>query len=168
MKRMPMSMAASLFAAGLAMASWAAPAGAAVTVNFVQPENYGEFPFSPIDRERILKQMGEYFVHLEKSLPPGQDLKIDVLDFDLAGHIYPNARNGQDLRILRGGADWPRMQVRYTLSANGQVLASGEDRLSDMGYLDRINGYSDGDPLRFEKRMVDDWFRKKFVVGGKS
>jgi hypothetical protein len=151
-------------AAMLAVCGWALPAAAAVTVTFVQPENYRDLPFNPIDRQDILKRMGEHFAHLEKSLPPGQDLKIEVLDFDMAGRLVPNFRGNQDLRVLHGGADWPHMVVRYTLSANGQVISSGEDQLSDMSYLDRINTFSDGDPLRYEKRMVDDWFKKKFAA----
>lgn len=161
------AVAAALSAACLSLGTVATPASAAVTVTFVQPESYRDLPFSPIDREHVLRDMGEHFAKLEKALPPGQDLKIDVLDFDMAGRLVPNFRATQDLRVLRGGADWPHMKVRYTLSANGQVITSGEDQLSDMAYLDRINRYSDGDTLRYEKRMVDDWFNKKFAANGK-
>ena len=150
----------------LLLGSWAMPAAAAVTVTFVQPEKFQDLPFSPIDRERVLKSMGEHFASLQKSLPAGQDLTIEVLDFDMAGRLVPNFRGNEDLRVLRGGADWPHMVLRYRLTANGQVLSSGEDQLSDMTYLDRINIYSSGDPLRFEKRMVDDWFMKKFAAPG--
>jgi hypothetical protein len=145
----------------------ALPAKAAVTVAFVQPENFRDLPFSPIERERLLKDFAEYFATLNKSLPAGQDLRIEVLDLDMAGRIVPNARAGEDLRVMRGGADWPHMKLRYTLSANGQVLSSGEEQLSDMSYLDHINKYSSGDSLRYEKHMVDDWFDKKFRTGNK-
>lgn len=168
MKRKQMTMAAPMLATSLAallaLGSWAVPAAAAVTVTFVQPEQFRDLPFNPIDRADVLKRMGEHFVQLEKLLPPGQDLNIEVLDFDMAGRLVPNFRGNQDLRVLHGGADWPHMVLRYTLSANGQVIASGQDQLSDMAYLDHINSLSDGDPLRYEKRMVDDWFKKKFAV----
>lgn len=146
----------------------ALPATAAVTVTFVQPDNYRDLPFSQLERERLLKDFGEYFAKLETSLPAGQDLRIDVLDMDMAGRIVPTFRAGQDLRVLRGGADWPHMKLRYTLSANGQVLSSGEEMLSDMSYLNHINKYSDGDSLRYEKRMVDEWFNKKFKASSKG
>jgi hypothetical protein len=158
---------AAAFAASLSLGALALPASAAVTVSFVQPENYRDLPFSPTDRAQVLKELGEHFAKLEKSLPAGQDLKIDVTDLDMAGRLVPNFRTTQDLRVLHGGADWPHMTLRYTLTANGAVLSSGQDQLSDMAYLDRINSYSDGDSLRYEKRMIDDWFRKKFAYDRK-
>ncbi len=163
------SKATAALLAVLALGAAAVPgaAMAAVTVTFVQAENFRDLPFSPSDRERVLKELGEFFVGLEKRLPPGQDLKIEVLDLDMAGRMVPNFRAGQDLRVLNGGADWPHMTLRYSLSANGAVLASGQDHLNDMAYLDRINGYVDGDSLRYEKRMVDDWFKAKFAAAPK-
>lgn len=164
MKRKHNTVAAALVSAAavIALGAVALPATAAVTVKFIEPEHYQDLPFSPIDRERILKDLGEHFVKLEKLLPPGEDLQVEVVDLDMAGRLIPNFRASQDLRVLRGGADWPHMKLRYTLSANGRVISSGEEQLSDMAYLDRINRYSDGDTLRYEKRMIDDWFNKKF------
>ena len=52
------------------------------------------------------------------------------------------------------------MLVRYTLESNGKVIDSGEDQLSDMNYMGHINRYSEGDTLRYEKAMIDDWFKK--------
>lgn len=147
--------------AGLVLLS-AGGASAAVTAAFSHPENFREMPFAQYDRDQVLKELSDHFARLGKDLPPGQDLRVEVLDLGLAGHIRPNFRGQQDIRILRGGADWPTMVVRYTLESNGKVIASGEDRLSDMSYLDRINRYSDGDTLRYEKRMIDDWFMAKF------
>lgn len=146
----------------LALAGLALPAMAAVTVTFVHSDQYHDLPFSPIDRAQVLKDMGAHFARLEKLLPPGQDLQVEVLDFDMAGRRVPNFRGRDDLRVLKGGADWPHMTLRYTLTDNGRVIASGEDQLSDMSYMDHINSYPDGDTLRYEKRMVDDWFRNKF------
>ncbi|MDB5908278.1 MAG: hypothetical protein JWP34_2392 [Massilia sp.] len=149
--------------AGL-MALSAGSASAAVTVAYSHPENFRDMPFAQIDRERILKDLSEHFGKLSARLPPGQDLRVEVLDLDLAGRLHPNFGGQQDIRVMRGGADWPHMQVRYTLEANGRVIASGEDNLSDMMYLDRINRYVDGDSLRYEKRMIDDWFTDKFAA----
>ncbi len=152
----------SLALAGLVLLS-AGAASAAVTVTFSHPENFRDMPFSPTDREQILQDLSEYFAHLGERLLPGQDLRVEVLDLDLAGRLHPNFRGQQDVRILRGGADWPHMKVRYTLESNGKVIDSGVDDISDMAYLDHINRYSDGDRLRYEKHMIDDWFTKKFA-----
>jgi hypothetical protein len=51
------------------------------------------------------------------------------------------------------------LNVRIT-GADGQGLAEGERRLSDMGYLQRSTT-TDTDNLRFEKRMIDDWLRRE-------
>lgn len=151
----------------MALAAWlalsASGASAAVSVVFSHPEHYRDLPFAPNERAQVLKDLGEYFALLGKTLPAGQHLQVEVTDFDMAGRIHPNLR-GQDLRVLRGGADWPHMALRYRLESNGQVIASGEEHLSDMQYLDRIPRPADGVMLRYEKRMIDDWFKRKFVA----
>ena len=153
---------------GLALACLAGlsagSASAGVVVTYSHPENFQDMPFAQSDRERVLKELTEHFARLGKRLPADQELRVEVLDFDMAGRILPRASGQQDIRIVKDGADWPTMLVRYQLLSNGQVLSSGEDRLKDMNYIytDRINRYGDGDLLRYEKRMIDDWF-KKFV-----
>lgn len=148
---------ACLLAAGSALAA------VTVTVNYFQPEKFADMPFEPWEREDVLKGLTEHFEHLGKSLAPDQNLKIEVLDVDLAGRLVPGAHGGHDLRILRGGADWPRIQLRYSLEQGGQVVASGEAKLSDMNYLGHLNRYPDGDRLRYEKQMIDDWFDKTIL-----
>jgi hypothetical protein len=138
----------------------AGSASAAVTVNYVEPDKFSDLPFVPWEREDTLKTFTEHFTRLGNSLPPGQDLRIEVLDIDLAGRAIPSVRAGRDMRVLRGQADWPRMQFRYTIEQNGQVLKSGEAQLSAMNYLDQHTRYFDSEPLRYEKQMIDDWFEK--------
>ncbi len=145
--------------AGL-LALAAGSAGAAVSVTYIKPDKFIDLPFVPWEREDTLKQLTEHFNRIGSALPPGQDLRIEVLDIDLAGREIPNARAGRDLRILRGQADWPRMDLRYSLEQNGQVIKSGEAKLSDMNYLNHANRYFDSEPLRYEKAMIDDWYEK--------
>ncbi|MRX10957.1 DUF3016 domain-containing protein [Pseudoduganella sp. FT25W] len=135
---------------------------AEVTVTYTKPEDYTDVPRGGYDRERTLKDFSAYFATLDKKLPPGQTLKIEVLDIDLAGRLYPR-RGGEDIRIMTGGADWPRMHLRYTLEENGQVLRSGDDNLSNMNYQQSRTTYFDSDPMRYEKQMLDDWFNKAIV-----
>ncbi|UGQ46887.1 DUF3016 domain-containing protein [Massilia endophytica] len=149
----------NLLAAVLLVAA-AGAASAGVTVTYEHPDNYRDMPFSPVDREEVLRQLTEHFNKLAQELPAGQDLRITVEDLDLAGRIEPARWNfNNDIRLMRGGADWPTMKLRYTLEQNGQVLRSGETTISNMMYLDRLNRYSSGDPLRYEKQMVDDWYK---------
>ena len=138
-------------------------AWADVSVTFVKPEEFIDMPRSPIERERVQKDFAQYFASLNKQLPAGQNLKIEVLDIDLAGQLWPRRSGGEDIRIMRGGADWPRMHLRYTLEENGQVLRSGDDDLSNMMYQQSMSRHSDSDPLRYEKQMIDEWFGKTIV-----
>lgn len=140
-------------------------AWAGVSVSYVEPEKFSDLPRQTEERARMLKDLSEHFHKLGKKLPLEQTLKIEVTDIDMAGREEPSRRMANDLRVLRGGADWPHMRLRYSLESNGKVLRSGSDNLSDMSYLNRLNSYSTGDSLRYEKRMIDDWFAQQFGKG---
>ncbi|NML62737.1 DUF3016 domain-containing protein [Massilia sp. RP-1-19] len=151
---------------GLALASLvlmsSGSAFAGVTVRFAQPQNYSDLPFASWDRKQVLDDLTEHFQKLAETLPPGVDLNVEVLDIDLAGRIHH--RRANEIRVLRGGADWPIIHLRYSVTQNGEVVASGDERLRDMMYLDTLrNRYSTGDPLRYEKHMIDEWFSKKIA-----
>lgn len=151
---------------GLALASMvlmsSGSAFAGVTVTFSQPENYSDLPFASWERKNVLDDLTEHFQKLSEALPPGVDLNVEILDIDLAGRIHH--RRANEIRVLRGGADWPIIHLRYTVVHDGAVIASGEERLRDMMYLDSLrNRYSSGDPLRYEKHMIDEWFSKKIA-----
>ena len=145
----------SLLASG---AAWAE-----VHVTYVKPEEFIDVPRNAVDRERTLKEFSEHFAKLGQKLPPGQNLTIEVLDVDLAGRLVPRRNGVDDIRLLNGAADWPHMKLHYTLEANGQVLRSATSDLSNMMYMARMNRYSEGDPLRYEKQMLDEWFDKEIL-----
>ncbi len=146
-----------LAAAGL-LALAAGTASAGVTVNYIEPDRFSDLPFASWERDETLKELTEHFAKLGAQLPPGQDLRIDVKDIDLAGREYPT-RGVRDLRVVRSnGADWPRIDLHYTVEQDGRVLRSGDAQLRDMAFMDRIGRANDSDTLRFEKRMIDDWF----------
>lgn len=148
--------------AGLfALAAGAASAG--VDVKYIESDKFADLPFAPWEREHVLKELTAYFGKLGEKLPQGQDLALEVTEIDLAGREYPNMRGGRELRILKGTADWPMMQLRYTLTQNGQILKTGDAKLSDMNYMQRINRFSDSDSLRAEKRMIDEWFNETIL-----
>lgn len=150
--------------ATLLLAGATGAALAQVSVTYVKPDEFVDVPRSELERDRLLKQFTEYFATLDKKLPAGQQLKIEVLDIDLAGRLWPRRSGGEDLRVVNGGADWPHMHVRYTLEENGKVLRSGDDQLSNMMYQQRATRYWDSDALRYEKQMIDDWFDKTIIA----
>eukprot|EP01041_Mallomonas_annulata_P014104 gene14104-30015_t len=108
---------------------------AGVNVSYTQPELFSDVPFAPWERERILKELSRHFAKMGAALPAGQDLNITVTDLDLAGHVWPSMRTGTDLRIVKGGADWPHMTIKYSITQDGQVVRQGEEHLSNMDYL---------------------------------
>ena len=143
-------------AAMLLLVAGAAAAGA--TVTYKEPQHFSDVPFAPWEREQLLKELSAHFNVLAARLPAGQTLAVEVTDLDLAGRTYPNRMSaGLDLRILNGGADWPHITLRYTISEGGKVLKTGEEKLYNMSYLQRQNRYRN-DTLKYEKQMLDDWF----------
>ncbi|MBC5765234.1 DUF3016 domain-containing protein [Ramlibacter albus] len=101
---------------------------------------------------RYLKRLGTEF------LRPDQVLKIEILDVDLAGTDIGGGRP----RVITGGADWPKIRLRYTLETPGQPVRSGEELVQDMNYTRGLTGVRN-DPLHYEKRMLRAWFRERFA-----
>ncbi len=144
-------------AAALALLA-AGSASAAVTVTFANTDKYSDMPQFEGDKKTVMDGLESHFKTLAAGLPPGHDLKVEVLDVDLAGRLDP-MRTTRDLRILRGQADWPKMSLRYSIEQEGKVVKAGTDNIADMTYMDHLNRYNRSDSLRYEKKMIDDWFK---------
>jgi hypothetical protein len=151
---------ASALATGTAQAQPQTPVTGTVQVNFEQPDKFVDIGLSSFDREQNLRTLQGHFTSLAKGLPAGQTLQVDVTDVDLAGEILLAAPH--ELRVLRGGVDWPRITLRYTLKAGETLLAQGEERLSDMSYMFSRAGSIEHLPLPYERRMLDQWFKDRF------
>jgi Protein of unknown function (DUF3016) len=143
-------------AAVLFLSATTAGAAGKVEVNWIEPAQFSDVGHGSIDREQTLKALAEHFVLLARRLPDGQTLKLDVSDVNLAGEMSPNL--AKNFRILRGRADWPTMELKYELSAEGRSIKSGQAHLADMGYMFKPTG----DNLGYEKRMIDAWFKTEF------
>ena len=153
----------------IAFAGSARAAPADLNVSFLHPEAYADAAYSRSyagERERaeVMRDIERHLRGLaDRALPPGDALRIEVLDIDLAGGFEPwRGPSASDLRVLRG-VTWPRIRLRYTLERGGQVVASAEELVSDMHHLMTSNRYMTGDRLRYEKAMLDDWFDRRFV-----
>ncbi|AMO22396.1 hypothetical protein GCM10027034_27430 [Ramlibacter solisilvae] len=153
----------------LALASIAASAAGAfagtVQVTYVNPSQFDDVGNSPWDAQDNLKALARYMQDLGRDLlPANQTLRIEVLDVDLAGNTREPVRTGTRLRTLRGGADWPRINLRYVLEADGRQLSSGEEWVSDLDYIHgKIQRYRESEPLFYEKQMLKRWFRERFT-----
>jgi len=99
----------------------------------------------------------------DRVLPPGQQLQVHVDDISLAGRLQPIYRPGQqDVRVMKESY-WPWMNLHFVLlAADGTTIREGEARLSDGSYLRRAVAADPNDPLRYDKRMIDEWLRKEF------
>jgi hypothetical protein len=148
-------------------AAAATTAGAGtVTVSLVNPVAFSDAGTTRNDKDLNLKALSEHLQALGKRyLPADQNLNVEMLDVNLAGSVRLSRRHGQEFRVLKNGADWPRIALRYTLESNGKTLRSGEETVADMNYLHGYAGIHRSDPLYYEKRMLDDWFRARFVEG---
>ena len=151
-------------ALGALLFAAAAGASAGATVTFVHPEKFTDVPFASWERERVLKDLQQHFDKLAAKLPAGQELNVEVTDIDLAGETWPARLHGQDIRIMNGGADWPRIALRYTITQGGQVVKSGQENLADMAYQQHMTRYGGDDGLRYEKRLLDNWFRERIAA----
>ena len=139
-----------------------ASAAAAVTVSYVNPDKMTDVPRDTRDREWMKTLLIEHFTTLAARLPAGQDVKVEILDIDLAGDVFPRVAI-HNVRVFKGRADWPSIHLRYSIAQDGQVLRSGERRLSDSSYLMSFNTYRN-EIYGYEKQMLDDWFRKEFAL----
>jgi hypothetical protein len=151
-------------AATLAVAASSAQAAGRVDVDYVKPQEFSDAGRSVVDRERTMSSLTTYLRQLANRLPDGQTLKVEVTDIDLAGELYPGGRH-DDLRVVRGGADWPRIALRYTLLDGNRTLKSGQAQLSDPAYMFTLRGSAQfwGEQA-YEKRMLKQWFDKQIVA----
>jgi hypothetical protein len=156
-------------AAILAFGASAAASAAELSVVFVHPEKFTDAVYShpygdAQERDVVLRDVERHLQGLaDRGLPPGDSLRIEVLDIDLAGWFEPwRFRSYSNVRILRD-ITWPRIKLNYTLKRGDQVLASAEEQVVDLNYLMTVNRYSPDDRLRYEKAMLDEWFDKRIV-----
>jgi hypothetical protein len=151
----------------LALCAAAALAGVAqagtVNVTFQQPTRFADAGDWRGDEDANLQELSRHFQALASRLPANQSLSVEVLDVDLAGDVRPGRVSARDFRVLRGGADWPRMTLRYRLESGGTVLKSGEESIADMDYANRFRVKGQAETLYYEKRMIDDWFRARVL-----
>ncbi len=142
----------------------AAPAAVNVEVRFVAPEQFRDANESVHERERTLDQLAQYLrASAQPRLAPGQRLVLEVLDLNLAGEIEPVGSRMDRLRVMRDIA-WPTMELRYVLSEGDKTVREATVRLSDMRYLDGIHRLDNGEPLHYEKRMLERWLSAEFAA----
>lgn len=137
-----------------------------VRVQWTDPAQFTEIRKSTnrFDAERgnWVQQLGQYVqTAAGKQLQPGQTLDVTLTDIKRAGDYEPwHGPRASDVRIMRDIYP-PRISLTFTLKdAQGTVVSQGERTLVDTGYLHNIGLQSDTDPLRYEKKLLDDWIQR--------
>ncbi|WP_432380672.1 DUF3016 domain-containing protein [Duganella sp. P38] len=148
-------------AAATMLALAAAGASAEANVTYINTAEMTDVPRHYKDLETMEFTFTELLKQLSGQLPAGQVLKVEFLDIDLAGDVFPRVPV-RDIRVTKGQADWPRIHLRYSIEQDGKVIRSGEKKLADPNYQQGINMYNQ-DLYAYEKQMLDTWFRKEIL-----
>ena len=94
------------------------------------------------------------------------DLEVTFTNVQRAGTYEPwRGPRFDDVRVIKDIYP-PRIDLTFTLTdASGTVIKEGTRELLDQSFLQR-GRLNETDPLRFEKRMLDDWLRSEFPDAG--
>lgn len=147
--------------AAIIFAIAAASAAAEANVSYLKPTEMTDVPRHYKDLETMEFTFTEHLKQLSEKLPAGQVLKVEFLDIDLAGDVFPRVAV-RDIRVTKGQADWPRIHLRYSIEQDGKIISSGEKKLADPNYQMGINTYQQ-ELYAYEKQMLDTWFRKEIL-----
>ncbi len=159
--------------AGAAFADAPAPSDSRVQVTWTNPDDFADARQSNgsgLGRTPAAEWLGDLAKHLryraERVLPQGDTLKVEFTDVQRAGTYEPwRGPQWEDVRIIKDIYP-PSINLTFTLTdASGAVVKEGERRLTDPAFLQR-GVVNENDPLRFEKRLLDDWVRREFPDAG--
>jgi hypothetical protein len=144
-------------------------ADARVQIDWTKPDTFSEektYAGTGLGRQDPDEWLADLAKHLryraERVLPGDDHLAVTFTNVQLAGTYEPwRGPRWDDVRIIKNQYP-PRIDLRFTLTdAHGAVVKEGERRLRDPAFMQR-GILNETDPLRFEKRMLDDWLRSEF------
>jgi len=148
-------------------------AQAEVEIEWDKPDKYRDVRPSNESRKRFreatFEHINEYMNELSLALPDNQKLLMRVSDLDLAGQVWPTSHLGlgygaSDVRIVKS-IDIPRINFSYELlNESGEVLQQAEVKLKDMSFLNRSHRFFKNESLRYEKSMLQRWFKQEFAT----
>jgi hypothetical protein len=139
-------------ALGTAYANQSVEVSWAAAEHYVSPDlTRDEFVHAQKVLTREIEVLGK------ECLAPEDQVTIEVVDMSLAGRLVPHGSQGE-LRILNGGADWPRMTLRFRIERAGTLVREGQASLAAMDYLQDPRPFTT-EPFIYERRMLRKWFR---------
>lgn len=144
------------------------PAQGAVEVSWTDPAQFSDLRHSgnrwEAKRGNWVQELAQYLQkRANQRLPSGEKLDVTITDIRRAGQYEPwRGANFASTRIVREIYP-PRIELNFTLSAaNGEVVAQGARKLTDLDFMRNASAVGASDPLRYEKRLIDDWLNKEF------
>lgn len=145
----------------------AAPIAAAgtVTVSYDAQGTFTDAGTTPAEREKRLAELAAHLKAMgERRLGEDRTLSVELLDLDLTGTLRPSRHPSGDVRVVKSRADGPRIELRYTLRDATKEIAAGRETLHDASLprIDRVPDAIGADPLRHEKKLLDQWFEARF------
>jgi hypothetical protein len=144
----------------LAMSSLQA-LGTNVQVNFQNPDRYTDVDRFSDESTRAMKAIRETLTSLgSRHLPANANLRVDVIDIDLAGRLIPSARAGKDIRVQGGYANPANIRLHYLLEENGRVIVEKEETIHGLAYQRTISTRNSNEAFTHEKNMLEQWFRE--------
>lgn len=161
------ALSSTLLALAACMGAASAQAGS-VEVTYDAAKAHTDAGSTPAQREKNLAALAAQLraIGLQR-LPDTRTLRVELIDVDLTGTVRPSRRALQDLRVVTGRGDGPRIELRYTLlDAAGSQIASGHETLHDPA-LPRLGDARDstgGEPLRHERTLLDHWVVTRFAA----
>jgi hypothetical protein len=146
------------------IAAFPAHAGS-VTVTYPDPDKFTDAGDRNTDPRKIMEVLERHLHELgDKLLPAGTRVEIEVLDLDRAGR--PRGNLPTEIRIMTGKGDLPCIDLRYSVETSGRPTEAVRERVCDSDYLRPLEfRYDEHDPVVYEKRMLDQWFARRFAKG---
>jgi len=158
-------LATALCGAPAAFASGPVSNRATATVELVSPEKFTDFKSTYLgtasDAQYLGRELQRETNRLAGNLlPAGYKVLLRITDIDMAGDFEPERGAPHDqIRIMRG-VYTPKIALEYSVTdASGQVVASGERRLTQLGYEMRLRA-PQREPLTIESELIGDFFRE--------
>jgi hypothetical protein len=152
----------------LCLAMAMAAQAANVEIEWLKPEKYLDIRGGDENQkrfqERVIAALTSYFKEAAAEiLPADQTLYLTITNVDLAGDVeYFFTAFPMGVRVMRD-IYFPSIEFNYELrDAGGKVLKRGKENIKDLGYMFSGMAYINNPPFDYEKRLIDDWFRKNF------
>ena len=147
-----------------ALSFLALPAAAAVVVSFHPAYQYTDVGLQGYDADTAMSALERHLQRLgERYLAPDRTLRVEFLDIDLAGRVKFGRHSSYPVRIMKDSNDAPKLRLRYALEADGRVIDSGVETLTDLSYMEFKGKLNTNESLYYEKRLLDEWFKAHFA-----